>query len=255
MPIHGQSFRLPKAGNTEAEYEDAAHYDLELLRFAMADGASESSFAQRWADSLVRRFVASPPFGSDLSLVEWLRPLQQEWYAAIDWPQLSWFAEEKARAGAFATLLGVELALAAPPGNSNFAGRWRAWAVGDSCLFHVRAEQLVTAFPLECAEAFNNSPSLLCSQAAHNRKLEDCIQSVSGEFLSDDILFLATDALAQWILKQSEAGGKPWAALRGLKSESAFAAFIASLRHEHLIRNDDTTLLIISSSAEELTNS
>ncbi len=39
---------LPKRGNTEDEYEDAWAVDPARGRFAVADGASETSFAGRW---------------------------------------------------------------------------------------------------------------------------------------------------------------------------------------------------------------
>ena len=62
---------------------------------------------------------------------------------------------------------------------------------------------------------------------------------------SGDLFFMATDALGQWFLAQHAAGAKPGVALDDLKTEAAFVAFIADLRQERLIRNDDVTLLTI----------
>ena len=41
-------FRLQKRGNRLDEYEDACAGDATLGRFAIADGATESSFAGQW---------------------------------------------------------------------------------------------------------------------------------------------------------------------------------------------------------------
>src|SRR5436309_5977268 len=53
----------PKAGNAAHEYEDAFALEAAALRFAVADGASETSFARQWAELLVDRFVHEPPVG------------------------------------------------------------------------------------------------------------------------------------------------------------------------------------------------
>ena len=54
------AFSLPKRRNAPEEYEDAFACDCELGRFALADGASESSFAEVWARLLVEQFVQEP---------------------------------------------------------------------------------------------------------------------------------------------------------------------------------------------------
>ena len=98
-----KAFWLPKKGNTAEEYEDAFAHSNRLM--AVADGATESSFADRWARGLVKRFVEQPPSGntpSSLLLENWLSPLQQEWHKSIPWDTLPWYAEEKSRSGAFA---------------------------------------------------------------------------------------------------------------------------------------------------------
>ena len=54
MDAFVQVFSVPKFGNTEDEYEDAVAFSLPDQRFAIADGATESSFSDRWAQSLVK---------------------------------------------------------------------------------------------------------------------------------------------------------------------------------------------------------
>ena len=56
----------PKSGNTASEYEDAYAVKPEALRFAVADGASETSFARQWAELLVEGFVQAAPSAAEL---------------------------------------------------------------------------------------------------------------------------------------------------------------------------------------------
>src|SRR6202790_423862 len=121
---------LPKHGNSEDEDEDAWAADPDRGRFAIADGASESSFAGRWAQLLTEAFLAAPR-PSDLP--EWLAEPQRRWSAEVLGVELPWYAEMKREQGAFATFLG--LGVLRP--TAERAGKWRAVAVGDSCLIRV----------------------------------------------------------------------------------------------------------------------
>jgi hypothetical protein len=249
------AFWLPKAGNTVAEYEDAFEFSVAARCFAVADGATDSAFAGRWARSLVRAFANSPPprpWGAHAVLEPWLEPLQGAWRDSIAWDRLPWYGLEKAREGAFSSLIGLAfvdggslckpVAADRPPTTEL---RWHAVAVGDSCLFHVRDDTLLAAFPLNCAAQFGNRPLLLSSNPANNRRVWEEVWLAEGDCQSEDTFFLATDALAQWFLSQHEAGVKPWVTLGDLKAEADFALFIAQLRQQQVIRNDDTTLLSV----------
>lgn len=249
-----QVFWLPKAGNAVEEYEDAFSYSVAERRFAIADGATESSFAERWAQGLVRQFTAEPPVtiaSPGGGLQQWLVPLQRLWREGIDWAHLPWFAEEKAQLGAFATFLGMEFASGESFTTQFFFRRprkkdlrWQAVAIGDSCLFQVRAGALLKAFPLERSDQFNSRPLLLCSNPASNLPVWSKVCVTEGNYEEGDLFVLATDALAKWFLAEHEAGGKPWTALAALKTDGDFAAWAARLRQERTLRNDDTTVLL-----------
>ena len=67
---------------------------------------------------------------------------------------------------------------------------------------------------------------------------------VSGSWRLKDIFYLTTDALAQWILAEYEAGRPPWKFLRALGGkQKSFEAVIEDLRKSKALRNDDTTLI------------
>ena len=237
MRASATTWWAPKAGNAAHEYEDAYAVGTDALRLAVADGASETSFARQWAELLVEGFVQEAPSAAELH--DWVAPLQATWAEGQKGKATAWYAERKAQDGAFSSLLGLTID----------QERWRALAVGDSCLFVVRAGKLTRAFPLERSEQFNNSPSLLSSKARANAGVWDQVAVVEGELQASDRLLLMTDALAQWFLVESEMGRRPWAALAKLASPEQFTAFIDCLRAGGALRNDDVTLVSLEVAA------
>src|SRR5207237_3291793 len=102
-------------------------------------------------------------------------------------------------AGAFATFLGLVVEEAG----------WHALAVGDSCLFQVRDGGLLRAFPLTRAADFGNSPHLVGSRAPGPGGTHPPGLRKQGDRRPGDRLWLMTDALAQWFLRDAEAGRAP----------------------------------------------
>ncbi len=244
---------LAKAGNRQDECEDASRVvypdrigasGCRLARAAVSDGASESAFAGEWANALTDSFAARPPDLPGLTeyaFNAWLAPAQDDWHADVPWDSLPWHGEAKARAGAFATLLGL-VVWAAPDDSSRLS--WQAMAVGDSCLFIVRDDRLWLSFPLENAAEFDNSPALVCSNPANAGELGEELRLQSGSCAAGDIFILTTDALACWFLAQDAAGEKPWETLLALDS-SEWDHWVEEQRQAGSMRNDDTTLVVI----------
>ena len=213
-------------------------------RVSVADGASESAFAREWANILTDAFVDRPPGISGLtddSLRDWLAPAQEEWRCAVPWDRIPWHGEAKARAGAFATMLG--LAVGSAPDDPQRLS-WQALAVGDSCLFVVRDDRLWLSFPLEDAAEFDNNPALVCSNPDDPGDLWESVRGSSGECAPGDLLILATDALACWLLARHDEGESPWDTLLALDS-SQWTAWVGEQRTGGFMRNDDTTVVII----------
>jgi hypothetical protein len=157
---------------------------------------------------------------------------------------LPWYAEEKARQGAFAAILGVVLYDNANRGGSG--GHWQAVAVGDSCLFQVRGEEVLVRFPVNDSAAFSNRPHLLSSNPDHAGRLVDHVCNKHGKWQAGDAFYLMTDALAYWFLRELEQGRTPWRVLRDLNTSDEvrpFREWVETLRTKGAIRNDDVTLL------------
>ncbi len=245
---------LPKAGNRPDEYEDAAQavYPQRIgasgrrtVRVAVADGASESAFAREWANILTDAFVDRPldiPGLTEDTLYDWLAPAQAAWHAAVPWERVPWHGEAKARAGAFASLVGLTLG-AAPDAPGGL--RWQAVAVGDSCLFIVRRGRLHVAFPLDDAAQFDNTPDLVCSNPDNAGALWECVRRGGGACAPGDLFILASDALACWFLAANAAGERPWETLLALDAPE-WDEWIAQRRRAGAMRNDDTTLVAIA---------
>lgn len=240
MQVHLNSYWTPKAGNRDDEYEDAFAGDPEIARdggiyrFAVADGATDSWHPRSWANLLARGAVSGR---LDLSDPSSLTQLQREWDALVPAGPLPWYAEEKSRQGAFAALVVLELRDAP-------ARAWKAAAVGDSCLFHLRGSGLQASFPLRRAAEFNHRPYLIGSRS-------DCREV----FVADDAwepgdgFLLMSDALACWFLTETEAGRQPRdeiTRLSELGQPEGFREWVDGLRGDRGLRNDDTTLLQIT---------
>jgi hypothetical protein len=246
-----KAFWCQKDGNSPHEYEDAFGFNDNLkedgsyLRFAVADGASESSFCDHWANLLVNAFINGDFDSSDLVCV--LEKLRVEWLGHIERKDLAWWAQEKVLTGAFSTLCGLSIKIEdLLCADGSFSVR----AIGDSCFFHLRKERILQSFPMSSHDCFNISPELLGSNLASNEGLS--FKEFSGSWLRGDHFLLLTDALAHWLLK-SEAVGLPQVSfLLSLNSNEEFSAFIAQERSnvyqkgQSLLPNDDVTMVRIA---------
>jgi hypothetical protein len=210
------------------------------VRVVVADGASESLLAGRWAGLLTDVFAGAPDAAYDVP--ERFAATAAE--AAAAWPgvvgaylaereergsPLRWYEQPGLARGAFATLLAVAV---------DDAG-WRAAAVGDTCLFHVRDGVLLTAFPLDDPEDFGTAPPLLGSRDLDTALVADRVRLASGELGPGDVLYACTDALAAWVLA---ADPPPWEKL----DEPGFAAWLDAERTAERMTNDDVTLVRVA---------
>ena len=243
-----RKFQTVKAGNRPDECEDASRIWLSgdgPARLSVCDGASESAFARVWAQILAESLVMRP-FDMDslegLALAEWLEPCVNQWNGAVPWGRIPWHGEAKTRAGSLATILAMQIDWTAGPSG---ALSWQAAAVGDCCLFIVRDDALSVSFPMEESGQFNSTPPLVCSNPANNGNVWSHVRQLRGECLPGDLIILASDALAAWMLQEHESGGRPWETLLSLDSEKRWREWVQTMRGERAMRNDDTTMITV----------
>lgn len=252
-PTRSHGYWAPKLGSAPAEWEDAIALSEATGRFAVADGASSSFEAGRWARALVAGFVADPPTGDDAEAVDaWVRRCAEAGTAlpsggATDPDDTPWYVDEAAVRGAFATFAGLEVrrgaAVAAPHGApSDGAVTWSCLAVGDCCLFHVRDGALLTAFPLDRAHDFDDEPHLLTSVAFAGHHGGRRARTAHGVARSGDALVLATDGLATWALARSIGGPEVWDLLARI-DHPRFAELVGRARRRGEMADDDVALV------------
>jgi hypothetical protein len=239
---------IQKRGSSSEEFEDAvcpperSEFDQANVRCAVADGATESIFARRWAEQLV--FAVCHHELSLQRLSSGIPQLRANWREWLVGKTLPWYADEKARQGAFAALVAVELTENETTGPQQ--GDWHAVAVGDSCLFHIRGEDILVRFPIDKAESFDNRPVLICSLGTDETEVNE--EYRSGKWTQGDLFYLMSDALACWFIKHIDAGGRP-SDIPNHNSAGEIASFkdwVESLRDQGLIRNDDCTMLRVT---------
>jgi hypothetical protein len=255
MQIQVVTFSEPKDGNAPAEWQDGAcggvFGDGSGARFVVLDGATGAYDAVRWVDQLVRSFA--PPTGgaagSRLPRLEpaamraWFAEMQDQW--AADVRDFDSIIEERkfAEVGSFATLLAFDIYRLDGP-----EPYWRAVALGDTVLFHVRAGRLIAAFPPMGPDDFGTLPDGVHTAPGSLDRMTERLLTGGGALEAEDFLFAATDAMAQWILRTVERDeAKVWNALTTLAHPDVFARLVADQRREQdgakRMKNDDVTLM------------
>lgn len=261
-------YSLPKIGEKAQSSQDRYAHDREVSLIALADGAGSSLHPRKWAEILTTAFCESAtdpiaPIRRDCP--SWLAPLQEQWrqyyLERLQAPKRNWWeGGSQLKSHGSSTFLGLWLpgspetiaATEPSPGEETDATAdvdpapglpWQAVAVGDSCLFQwERQGDRLRAFPLDTAASFKSTTPCLASLPDYPSAPP---QFATGSYAPGDRFLLATDALAKWILGDREAQGQQWQELFALKTQEEFATFVARLRQEKAIANDDTTALVI----------
>lgn len=259
-------FLLPKVGASITECEDAFWFwpsdwpaergdgNPRPLRVIIADGASESMLAGRWAWQLTTVFAAAQEdLGTAPGFISAYERAVAGWEAKLVGYKreradrnspIRWYEEPGLARGAYSTLLAAEFRWPADGGGAY----WTAAAVGDSCLFQVRGGELRRAVPVGASADFGYQPALLSSSGTDAEVLCRHLSIETGDLATGDTCYLATDALSAWFLRMAESGeakDEPWRPLRELDggSQDEFGELIGKLRDDGAIRDDDTTLV------------
>jgi hypothetical protein len=261
MGFQISAFTLQKFGNDLLDNQDAFRPRLfpsrhpaaasertsaqSIMCAAIADGASEGLLSDLWA-----RCVAGAAIRQDFDHWNWERLWSD---ASGRWNRFqrrkladgraltglpAWMEEPALAPGAFTTLAAISIAA---------SGLWRAFAIGDSCLFHVQGGRVAAVWPYASSAQFSNQPYLLGSEKAANELLAAHAVSTAGTCQSGDLLVLATDAVAAWLLREMESGREISQTLQdlGTKDGAGFTSLVQAARARGEMRNDDSTLLKI----------
>ena len=241
---------IPKKGNTFEECEDSIciyppkeRTNIKNYKFAVSDGATESSFSKEWA-ALLTSSIKSKAHISIKNLLNFLPILQTEWKRDVFSRPLPYYAEIKANQGAFSTFIGLQIK------RKEFL--YKCIAIGDCCFFHLRESSIIKCFPIINSSEFGNNPYLISSNPSQNFELNKYLKETNGEIMYGDIFFLMSDALAHWFMSRYEQNDKPWEIILNLLKDcdcflnnEIFEKWLENQRQKGFIKNDDTSIIAI----------
>jgi hypothetical protein len=201
----------------------------------VADGVTNSRFSGELARLLVKRWTDSPLARGE-SFREWLRPVQDAWAAEVAPAradvETQWFNRNAQWVG-HSTFVGLSL-----------EGRTlRAVGIGDAVVIQVRGNRVVRAWPNEHASDFRSQTEALPSAGDPTWPIRETDIAVEA----GDEIFMLSDAIGSWTLREAEAGRNPFAALRRMNRPGLMQRFVeghrAHSRNANLMDVDDTTLV------------
>ena len=238
----------PKEGEKLSDCEDSFGYrsskDGHCVSAAISDGATEAAYSGLWAGELVSHFVAEPPALEPENrdqFTQWLRTPQEAWHKAVPWDRIPWHGIDKTRAGSLATLLGT--VFSTEPGH--LQAHWRAMVIGDCCAFITDAShRLLRAFPIDSADDFDNQPNLISSNSERNDGIEESISYFQGTLDQGQRMILATDAVAQWLLRKHQENDDRWREITELR-QGELEHWLHRQRRGGGMKNDDATIVVI----------
>jgi hypothetical protein len=233
---------LPKAGHTLAECEDAFACNRTTMRFAVADGATESFDSASWAQRLATKWVNTSGLLTTEEFWSWLKNEGQAHNDSWNRQDLPWYSMEKRQAGSFAAFVGVEIQIGRE-------AKWKAIALGDSCFVQSRNGNVEVVFPVSSSAGFGSAPILAPSFADVNPHALSAIALQSGDILAGDRILLLSDAIAAWYLssceKQDHKTTSAFDDLLNDGDEAAIANFLELERSPGRLKDDDVAIVCL----------
>lgn len=176
--------------------------ETNICKVALSDGASRTIHSGKWAQILTEAFVGLESTSITEDGSDWLQNLQQQWWNKVfllEQEPLPWYRKEGLKKGASATFLGVVI--------KDY--RYRVLALGDSCFFHIRGDEVLSYFPKLHPDDFLLRPLTLSSVSMdHNNYIYKALKSEPEKYLytndciPGDVLLLMTDALSHAFLQK-----------------------------------------------------
>lgn len=235
------TFLAPKQGSEARECEDAFSVNSDRMRFCIADGATEGFASRHWARLLVKHWTRSArPILTPEQLMSWATDLGFRFDRYWQRRPLPWFAEEKARSGAFAAFVGLSFI------ESNQDLHWQAIALGDACLIIWRQNTITKSFPLEDPADFGYRPVLLPSNRNGQQTTLEKVEIRSALVEAGDSFFLLTDAIAAWFMSTARSTPQEITRLDQMLDCGAYeelAKFVDEARSDGTLRNDDVAIV------------
>lgn len=218
---------------------------------AVADGATVSAFQAEWAKILTESFVIERPnISSSETRNAWWAQCLERWYAATEPRAATWRQKPEKyhsnlrlfnRRGACSTFCGLII----HPESNRSVPRFTVYVVGDTCALWFDGNEFVASQPN--LSAFDTMPDLLCTRSEFPTA---ALQVHEGGTLPGDMVVIATDALAEYLISKepwTESPGNPdfWSNVWDRANPDSFSEWMERLRRQDKIKADDYTMVII----------
>lgn len=260
-------FLLPKEGEPLVECQD--RYALAAKSgyrcYAVADGVAGSFVPGPWARVVAKGFVERAALftGKD-DFQSWLAGCSQQWHHWIEqrWvPTINTLRERNGdsardwsyeiRQGAQTTLIGCIIDSLRQMESHAFTAV-EVFAIGDSELFHFTPDRsggwnIQSKIPYEQSWDFDAYPPTLITVVRPElveRSWMRC-KTTTINASAGDLLVLATDTLAKWILTQIEQQTGRWQDLLSITTPGEFEQYVRREFHHDRVEDDDVTMLVI----------
>lgn len=217
-----------------------------VIRFAVADGVTNSYRSKPYADLVTGQFCLS---GSAVFLKEELPIIGEEWKSFIlrdaeeTYPNNPLMLRKEKKLlqhkRASATLAGLEL---------DGKREMTITTVGDSVVFEIAVTEdgprIMHHTPPLTSDEFTNRPEQIHSD--DEACPDEYIKTRRGTFERGSIFLLATDALAQFILTpEEEEGVNKVADLLAIKNNCEFEEYCAGQKAAGKLHDDDYTMIVV----------
>jgi hypothetical protein len=224
--------------------QDKYSFDPSQTFFAISDGATQGYKSEIWAKSLVDSFIKSPTFDPQTLVSLFTKVAKdfelQDFSFKTDNPALRLAEERKKQQGAFATFMGIQL----------MGEQLLYISSGDVCGFLIR-EGKVFPFPHHTIDELENDKGFLGTRPLLNQTVNIQQFKTGNTFLNkNDIVLLATDALARLLLREQGEINK----LLSFSNFEDFHSYIMNLWEQKRLEEDDITLCIITPFIQRETN-
>ncbi|MFK8276289.1 hypothetical protein ACI76Y_11530 [Capnocytophaga cynodegmi] len=242
-----KGFVTNKQSELYSDCADSYAFDTKKHRFAISDGVSISFFSEIWSQILVDNYVKDSCEVNSEFISECQREWQEKIEEIVHLPNVKWFVKTKYSKKDFAaaTFIGLEFL--------QDEKKWIAQFIGDSFLFFVPKNcsdfQYVLKYPSKRDFVFDNYPDYLAS--TENNQRGELHTSVE-EKIKEGTFFLMTDALSEWFISEMKKDVKNAVDLLvNIENQEDFLKIIREQRDENLLKNDDSTVLIIEVTNDE----
>lgn len=251
------SFTYHKSEVDEKNNEDSFNIDYENLTFCISDGATSSPDAKNWSIKITSN--TSSCLSDKEKFISKFEEIKKEWVnywneekSKILNSSNDWWTETTLEKANGATYCSITFEKAEKEVDDCKKIKWKALAIGDSCLFHFREGKLLRSFPIDDASFFTDRPKLIKSNSIREslESESEGLMTYEDEAQRGDTFLLATDAVAEWILKflvkeESRYEQLKRDILLASNDNSGFKNIILEERNLQTLKDDDSTLIVI----------